>query len=76
MSIATLRAGRVQESLRVGDPLPELKGQLLTGRDAALPQASAGNVTLLAMGFTYQSRFPVEAWAELVPRRQSARGRT
>ena len=42
MSMATLRAGRVQEPLRVGDPLPTLKGQLLTGRDAALPQAASG----------------------------------
>jgi len=64
MSMATLRAGRAQEPLRVGDPLPTLKGQLLTGRDAALPQAASGKVTLVAVGFTYQSRFPGEAWAE------------
>ena len=64
MSMATLRAGRVQEPLRVGDPLPTLKGQLLTGRDAALPQAASGKVTLVAIGFTYQSRVPVEAWAD------------
>ena len=48
----------------MGDPLPELKGQTLTGRTAVLPQASAGKVTLVAMGFTYKSRFPVEAWAD------------
>ena len=64
MSMATLQAGRAQESLRVGDPLPELKGRFLTGRDAALPQAASGKVTLVAIGFTYQSRFPVEAWAD------------
>jgi hypothetical protein len=64
MSMATLRAGRLQEPLRVGDPLPALKGQLLTGRDAALPQAASGKVTLVAIGFTYQSRVPVEAWAD------------
>ena len=63
MSMATLRAGRVQESLRVGDPLPLLKGHLLTGREAVLPQAVAGKVALVAMGFTYKSRFPVEKWA-------------
>lgn len=62
-STATLRAGRVQEPLRVGDPLPTLKGQLLTGRAAALPQAASGKVTLVAIGFTYKSRVPVEAWA-------------
>jgi hypothetical protein len=64
MSMATLHAGRAQESLRVGDPLPELKGRSLTGRDAVLPQAASGRVTLIAIGFTYQSRFPVEAWAD------------
>jgi hypothetical protein len=64
MATATLRAGAAQEPLRVGDRLPELKGQTLTGRTAALPQASAGNVTLVAMGFTYSSRYAVEAWAD------------
>ena len=63
-STAALRAGASQDFLRVGDPLPELKGQFLTGRDAVLPQAASGNVALVAIGFTYQSRFPVEAWAE------------
>ena len=63
MANANLRAGATQQSLRLGDPLPELKGQTLTGRTAVLPQSS-GKVTLVAMGFTYKSRFPVEAWAE------------
>jgi hypothetical protein len=63
-STAALRAGASQDFLRVGDPLPALKGQFLTGRDAVLPQAASGNVALVAIGFTYQSRFPVEAWAE------------
>lgn len=62
MSTATLRAGSVQEPLRVGDRLPVLKGQFLSGRDAELPRASSGKVALVAMGFTYKSRFPVEAW--------------
>ncbi len=64
MSIATLRAGTAQDSLRVGDRLPLLKGQFLSGRDAELPLASSGTVALVAMGFTYKSRFPVEAWGE------------
>jgi hypothetical protein len=50
--------------LKVGDRFPDLKGQFLTGRSAVLPAAAAGKVTLVAMGFTYASRFPVEAWAE------------
>jgi hypothetical protein len=62
MSMATLRAAPAQESLRVGDRLPTLTGQFLSGRDAELPRASSGQVALVAMGFTYKSRFPVEAW--------------
>ena len=63
MSMATLGAGPARESLRIGDQLPVLKGQSLSGRDAELPRASSGKVALVAMGFTYRSRFPVEAWA-------------
>ena len=63
MSMATLRAGPAEESLRIGDRLPMLKGQFLSGRDAELPRASSGKVALVAMGFTYKSRFPVEKWA-------------
>ena len=63
MANANLRAGAGQQPLRVGDPLPELKGQTLAGRAGVLPQPS-GKVTLVAVGFTYKSRFPVEAWAE------------
>ena len=60
MSLAA-GAGAAQQSLRVGERLPTLKGQFLTGRNAALPEASSGKVTLIAMGFTYASRVPVEA---------------
>jgi hypothetical protein len=62
MSMATLRAGPTLESLRVGDRLPILKGQFLSGRDVELPRASSGKIALVAMGFTYKSRFPVEGW--------------
>ena len=57
-------SGAAQEPLRVGDPLPALKGRFLTGRDAVLPQVSSGQVALMAIGFTYKSRVPVEEWAE------------
>jgi hypothetical protein len=50
--------------IKIGEHLPELRGEFLTGREAALPQAAEGQVTLLLFGFTYQSRFAVEAWAE------------
>ena len=62
MSTVTLGASATEQSLRVGDRFPTLTGQFLTGRDAVLPRASSGKIALVAMGFTYQSRFPVEAW--------------
>jgi hypothetical protein len=62
MSTSVRGAGSGQGPLRVGDQFPPLKGQFLTGRDAVLPQASSGKVALVAMGFTYASRLPVEAW--------------
>ena len=49
--------------MAVGDPLPKLRGEFLTGRTADLPQAASGRVALLLLGFTYDSRFAVEAWA-------------
>jgi len=49
--------------IAIGDRLPELHGEFLTGRDAVLPQAANGRVALMLLGFTYKSRFAVEAWA-------------
>jgi hypothetical protein len=51
-------------ALAVGDRLPELRGEFLNGRKAVLPEAARGRVTLLLLGFTYQSRFAVEPWAK------------
>lgn len=50
--------------LSLGDPLPVLKGEFLTGADASLPEAARGRVALVALGFTYDSRFAVEAWVK------------
>jgi hypothetical protein len=50
--------------LAVGDQLPPLKGEFLSGRTAGLPQAASGRVALLMLGFSYDSRFQVEAWAK------------
>jgi hypothetical protein len=50
--------------LSEGMALPQLSGDFLTGRKAVLPTAAAGKVALLALGFTYDSRFPVEAWTK------------
>jgi len=51
-------------TLKVGDVLPPLKGDFLTGRDAQLPDAAKGKVALAMLGFTYDSRHAVEAWGE------------
>jgi hypothetical protein len=50
--------------IAIGDTLPALRGELLSGRQVALPDSSLGSVTLLMFGFTYDSRHDVEAWAE------------
>ena len=50
--------------LAAGDPLPALRGEFLTGQTAVLPQAASGRVALLLLGFSYDSRFAVEAWAK------------
>lgn len=52
--------------LKVGDPFPTLEGEYLTGRKATLPLDSKGKTALVLMGFTYQSRFMVEAWSDPV----------
>jgi len=52
------------EPVRIGERLPSLRGEFLTGRNAALPEASTGKTTLLLLGFTYASRDAVEPWGE------------
>jgi hypothetical protein len=48
--------------LATGELMPPLQGDLLSGQEAVLPAAARGKVALLALGFSYDSRFPVEAW--------------
>lgn len=57
-----LMASSVMSVLSPGETMPPLKGEFLTGRQALLPGAASGRVALLALGFTYDSRFAVEAW--------------
>ena len=57
-----LLASSVMSMLSPGEPMPALKGEFLTGREAFLPGIASGRVALLALGFTYDSRFAVEAW--------------
>jgi hypothetical protein len=50
--------------LAVGDTFPRLEAEFLTGRKAVLPDAAKGKVAFILMGFTYDSRYSVEKWAE------------
>lgn len=50
--------------LTPGQPMPALKGEFLSGKKAVLPDAAKGKVAVFLIGFSYDSRFPVEAWAE------------
>ena len=50
--------------LAVGAGLPDLRGEYLSGRKAALPKDASGRVALLLFGFSYQSRFAVDAWTK------------
>jgi hypothetical protein len=50
--------------LTVGEYMPELRGEYLSGRKSILPGDASRCVALLLFGFTYQSRFAVEAWTE------------
>lgn len=59
---AILMASALIPAIQLGESLPPLKGEFLTGRQAQLPDAASGRIALVALGFTYNSRFPVEAW--------------
>jgi hypothetical protein len=50
--------------LELGKSMPELKGEFLSGKKAVLPDAGRGKVAMYLVGFSYNSRFAVEAWAE------------
>jgi hypothetical protein len=59
--------------LKVGHHLPPLEGEFLTGREARLPDVAVGQVAFVALGFTYASRHPVEAWVEWFEQRYHSR---
>lgn len=63
MSLTVSAASQFRE-LALGEPLPRLHGEYLSGSDANLPQDASGRVALLMLGFTYESRWAVEAWAK------------
>lgn len=48
----------------VGQRLPHLEGETLTGRKVSLPSDAEGKIALLVMGFSYDARWDVEDWVE------------
>jgi hypothetical protein len=60
--------------LALGQRMPPLKGDLLSGTPGVLPDLAAGQTTLVILGFSYDSRFQVEAWAEKFRSRYGAAG--
>lgn len=50
--------------LKPGDPFPELKGELLSGQTATLPNAVKGKIALLVLGFSRESRQETEPWTK------------
>lgn len=61
-AMASLSSAAIE--LTAGEKMPELRGEYLSGRKAILPKDASGRVALLLFGFTYQSRFAVEAWTK------------
>ena len=57
-------AAGTRETLEVGAMLPPLAGRNLAGKKVTVHEAAHGRVTLLALGFTYDSRHAVDAWAD------------
>jgi hypothetical protein len=60
--MVALVAAAPSPALGPGDLMPPLRGEFLSGRKAVLPDAARGRVALVAVGFSYGSRFAVEAW--------------
>ena len=64
LGFAMVSQSALAAEIAVGDKLPLLQGEYLSGRKAALPADASGHIALLLLGFSYQSRFPVEAWSQ------------
>ena len=60
--LVALAAAALPATLVPGDLMPPLRGEFLSGRKATLPDAARGRFALVALGFTYGSRFAVENW--------------
>jgi len=64
-AVLAVQAGADEVTRLVVDQvMPPLEGDFLTKTKARLPDAAAGQVALVALGFTYDSRFAVEEWSK------------
>jgi hypothetical protein len=59
-----MTAGAAEPKLVPGMNMPELKGEYLTGEKAVMPAAARGKIAFFALGFSYESRYPVEDWTK------------
>ena len=57
-----MAANAAEPQLTSGMTMPELKGEFLTGEKAVMPAATKGKIAFFALGFSYESRYPVEDW--------------
>lgn len=64
LGMTLLSAASPVPELTIGGQMPPLQGEYLNGQRANLPHDSSGRTALLMLGFTYESRFAVEAWAK------------
>ncbi len=62
--VGWLAVSQPSPRLAVGDVFPALTGQFLSGRRATLPADAKGRVAMVALGFSYDSRFAVEEWSK------------
>ena len=64
VSHSTAATSATVGTLKIGAPLPPLAGRNLAGEQVTVLDAAQGRVTLLALGFSYDSRHAVDAWAD------------
>ena len=50
------------------ETLPEIEGENLAGKKIVLPEASAGHVAILVIGFSHASQNETKAWADRLDR--------
>jgi len=53
-------------SAQIGQVMPTIEGETISGRKVILPDASRGKIAVLIFGFTKSSKEPSGAWADRV----------